>query len=85
MGSLVDFIDSSDFNLRVACLCIVLAPTIWNLLARLEYHTHLLTKLACGNRYLGCYILALWIFFFSLFRDYMFVSSSSSFLCVFQF
>eukprot|EP00762_Andalucia_godoyi_P001677 ANDGO_07089.mRNA.1 Phosphatidyl-N-methylethanolamine N-methyltransferase len=55
-----------------ALIVTVLAPTIWNILARIEYYTHLLTKIAFGSRYLGCYLLAAWIFSFSIYRDYVF-------------
>jgi methylene-fatty-acyl-phospholipid synthase len=65
-------VDFSQPSLHYALLIVFLAPTIWNILARIEYNTHLLTKLACGNKYWGCYMLAVWIFFFSLYRDYVF-------------
>merc|ERR1711976_690342 len=68
LWGLVDFQDPA---FRWAAAVIVLCPLIWNTLARIEYYTHTLTKLACGNRYWGCYALAVWIFSFSLYRDYM--------------
>lgn len=71
METLIDF---SDPLLWRAVACIIAAPLIWNILARLEYKTHLLTFLACGNKYLGCYCLAIWIFCFSSYRDFMFHS-----------
>ncbi|KAG2392254.1 hypothetical protein C9374_012506 [Naegleria lovaniensis] len=66
------YIDLSDKNLHYVAGVTILAPIIWNVLARIEYHTRLLTKLACGNAQLGCYMLAVYIFSFSLFRDYLF-------------
>ena len=66
------YLDFSDKNLFIAIGVIIITPVVWNILARIEYYTHLLTKLACGNRYLGCYILAVYVFGFSLFRDYLF-------------
>ena len=69
MDQLIDF---SDKNLFISIGVIIITPIIWNILARIEYYTHLLTKLACGNKYLGCYILAVYVFGFSLFRDYIF-------------
>lgn len=69
LSQLSSYIDFSQPSLRIAVLLIVLAPTIWNILARLEYYTHILTKLFCGNKKLGCYALALYIFSFSAFRD----------------
>lgn len=47
-------------------------PTFWNIVARLEYSKKVLTKLAGGNRYLGCYILAATIFSLGIFRDYLY-------------
>lgn len=49
----------------------LLCPIVWNSLARLEYHYKAIRTLFCGNRYLGCYALALWIFGFSAYRDYL--------------
>lgn len=46
-------------------------PTFWNVVARTEYNTHFLTKLAGGARR-GCYLLALTIFSLGLFRDWLF-------------
>jgi phosphatidylethanolamine/phosphatidyl-N-methylethanolamine N-methyltransferase len=63
-------IDISSPILIITICLVLLAPIIWNTLARLEYYTHILTKLFLGNRYWGCYALALWIFFFSLYRDF---------------
>jgi phosphatidylethanolamine/phosphatidyl-N-methylethanolamine N-methyltransferase len=75
--AVADYIDFSDFYLQACVVCIILAPTIWNILARIEYFTHIITKIACGNKYLGCYLLTAWIFSFSIFRDYMYVPVSS--------
>lgn len=72
MDIIVQYIHFEDPNLRYAALVIALCPIIWNILARLEFYTHILTKIAFGNRYIGCYLLATWIFFFSLYRDYLF-------------
>ena len=46
-------------------------PIIWNIIARNEYRRRTLTALT-GSRTVGCYLLALWIFSSSLFRDYLF-------------
>lgn len=51
---------------------IAASPIIWNIIARAEYRTHFLTKACGGNKYVGCYILAAWIFFSSLYRDHLF-------------
>ena len=70
--SLNTFINFSDINFAHAAVAIVAAPTIWNIMARLEYRTHLLTKVAFNSKYIGCYLLAIYIFSFSLFRDFLF-------------
>jgi phosphatidylethanolamine N-methyltransferase len=75
MNSVINF---SDPILQKAAIIIILAPVIWNILARIEYHTHLLTKLALGNKYLGCYLLAAYIFLFSVYRDLMFSKALDS-------
>eukprot|EP01080_Neovahlkampfia_damariscottae_P006079 gene6079-10087_t len=72
MDKFTQFIDFTDNNLHLALLTIVAAPTIWNILGRMEFYTHILTKLACGNKYFGCYILAVYIFGFSALRDHFF-------------
>lgn len=68
--NILDFIDYTKPSFLHALVCIVIAPIIWNTIARLEYYTHFLTKIA-RSPYTGCYILALWIFSFSLYRDYV--------------
>lgn len=46
-------------------------PLIWNIVARNEYRRHTIEKLL-GSKRAGCYALAAWIFFSSLYRDYLF-------------
>ena len=54
----------------LCALCIVLAPLIWNILARL---CRVITRGKSKTfQYTCCYILAIWIFSFSSFRDYLF-------------
>jgi phosphatidylethanolamine N-methyltransferase len=67
-SSLVNF---SEPALLPALLIIPYCPTAWNILARLEYRFHVLTKIACGNKYVGCYALAAYIFSSSAYRDYL--------------
>jgi phosphatidylethanolamine N-methyltransferase len=62
----------SEPNLIKAVIVCVLTPVIWNIVARLEFYTHILTKIACNNKYIGAYALAVYIFTFSLYRDYLF-------------
>ena len=57
-----------------AMVSVFLAPFIWNIIGRTEYRYHWLSKLA-GSPRKGCYVLAAWIFGFSVFRDYLFVEA----------
>ena len=57
-----------------AMAAVVGSPLIWNIIARSEYRTHWLTRLA-GGKYRGCYALAVWIFTSSLYRDWLFAQA----------
>lgn len=46
-------------------------PIFWNIVARAEYNTHFLTKIAGGAK-TGCYLLAITIFSLGIFRDYLY-------------
>lgn len=64
-----------DFQKDSFLLClfsIAFNPIFWNIVARAEYKTHVLTKLALGNRKVGCYILAVAIFSLGLIRDHIY-------------
>tara|TARA_R110002050_G_scaffold298648_2_gene462362 strand:+ start:690 stop:1322 length:633 start_codon:yes stop_codon:yes gene_type:complete len=78
MDQLARYIDFNDEQLWFSAATVIAAPVIWNILARLEYFTHILTKIFLGSPYLGCYALAVWIFSFSLFRDYQFMQMMES-------
>jgi phosphatidylethanolamine N-methyltransferase len=58
-------------SLHITIIFIVLCPLQWNILARIEYNTHSITKLF-GTPQRGCYALAVWIFLTSLLRDLIF-------------
>lgn len=60
---------SLEPSLYKALALIAFNPIFWNIAARLEYNTHILTKLAFGNRKWGCYILAATIFSLGIVRD----------------
>jgi methylene-fatty-acyl-phospholipid synthase len=68
----LDYVDYTKPSFLHALGCIVIAPIIWNIIARLEFYTRFLTKITTSP-YVGCYLLALWIFSFSLYRDFMYV------------
>ncbi|CDF35604.1 Phosphatidylethanolamine N-methyltransferase [Chondrus crispus] len=57
-----------------AGLVILLQPIIWNVLARLEHYTRILSK-AFGSPVRGTYALGLWIFAGGIYRDLMFVEA----------
>ncbi|SCU92958.1 LADA_0G00562g1_1 [Lachancea dasiensis] len=69
--SLLSDIDATDKNFQIALFCIVFNPTFWNIVARLEYNTHFITKLT-GSAKRGCYLLAFTIFSLGIVRDYFF-------------
>lgn len=62
-----------NFNasLKFALLSILFNPVFWNIVARLEYNTQILTKLF-KSPYRGCYFLAFTIFTLGLFRDHVY-------------
>lgn len=51
--------------------CIAFNPIFWNIVARLEYNTHFLTKVSGGARN-GCYLLAATIFSLGIYRDFVY-------------
>ncbi|KAK4635416.1 Phosphatidyl-N-methylethanolamine N-methyltransferase [Fulvia fulva] len=69
MASLTDYVNVSEPSFLIAAACIVFNPTFWNVAARTEYSSKTITKLAGGNPYYGCYILAVTIFTIGLIRD----------------
>lgn len=60
-----------DDQLKFALATITFNPVFWNIVARLEYRSHFLTKIA-GGAYRGCYLLAFTIFSLGLFRDHVY-------------
>lgn len=56
--------------LMVAAIAILLAPLIWNTVARIEYYTRIFSRIL--GKHVAAYLLALWIFCFSLYRDLLF-------------
>jgi methylene-fatty-acyl-phospholipid synthase len=61
-------------SITVAAAAVAASPMIWNIVARNEYRRHTMTKLV-GDKYVACYLLAAWIFFSSLVRDYFFLAA----------
>lgn len=58
-------------ELLYSIACIAFNPIFWNIVARLEYNTHFLTKI-CGNAKRGCYLLAFTIFSLGIYRDHVY-------------
>ncbi|KAK6459672.1 second and third steps of methylation pathway for phosphatidylcholine biosynthesis [Scheffersomyces xylosifermentans] len=60
-----------DCSLKYAIATIAFNPIFWNIVARLEYNTHFLTKIAGGAKR-GCYLLAFTIFSLGIYRDHVY-------------
>ncbi|KAJ1923736.1 Phosphatidyl-N-methylethanolamine N-methyltransferase [Tieghemiomyces parasiticus] len=69
LGQLNQLVDWTQPTLWQAVACIVFNPLFWNFAARSEYRHRVITKLAGGSAYFGCYILAVTIFGLGIFRD----------------
>ncbi|KAK9467964.1 phospholipid methyltransferase-domain-containing protein [Lipomyces arxii] len=72
MDAIGIYVDLSKDTLKYSLLSIAFNPIFWNIVARLEYSTHILTKLAFGNAKFGCYGLAVTIFSLGIVRDYLY-------------
>ncbi|EGE06745.1 methylene-fatty-acyl-phospholipid synthase [Trichophyton equinum CBS 127.97] len=70
--SLSQFIDLSQPSLALSAVTIAFNPLFWNIVARQEYNNHFLTKLFSGNKYNGCYFLAVTIFSLGIIRDHLY-------------
>ncbi|KAK2824762.1 hypothetical protein FQN49_007499, partial [Arthroderma sp. PD_2] len=75
--SLVQYIDfsqqslASNKSIQVSAATIAFNPLFWNIVARQEYNNHFLTKIF-GNKYNGCYFLAVTIFSLGIIRDHLY-------------
>lgn len=63
--------------LKNTLTAIAFNPIFWNLVARTEYKSHVLTKVAGGAK-AGCYLLAFTIFVLGLFRDHIYQQALES-------
>jgi phosphatidylethanolamine/phosphatidyl-N-methylethanolamine N-methyltransferase len=70
--SKIGTIDWALPSLTTAACAIAFNPIYWNIIAQAEYRTHFLTKIFRGNRYYGCYFLAITIFSLGILRDHLF-------------
>ncbi|CAG8509988.1 7193_t:CDS:2 [Ambispora gerdemannii] len=71
-ASFLDYIDLNEKSLLISFVSITFNPIFWNHVARREYKTKFITRLAGGNAFLGCYALAVTIFSLGIFRDYLY-------------
>lgn len=55
----------------IAACGIAASPLIWNIVVQNEHKKHTMEKFF-GGKYRACYVMAAWIFFSSLYRDYLF-------------
>ena len=70
-------LDDSNF-FPWAFVAIALGPFTWNIIARLEYRTHFLSRIFGGNRLVANYVLAFYILAVGFYRDYAFTAAVSS-------
>ncbi|KAK9472991.1 phospholipid methyltransferase-domain-containing protein [Dipodascopsis tothii] len=68
----MEYVDLSQKTLYICAGSVLFNPTFWNIVARAEYRSHVLTKLAGGNAKLGCYGLAVTIFSLGILRDFLY-------------
>ena len=61
----------SDPLLLAAIFFAFFNPVAWNVGGRIEYRTHLLTKICGGRKHLACYIFAAYIFTIGMIRDFV--------------
>jgi len=65
------WIDFQQISFFVSVFTILFAVVVWNILGRLEYHFRIFTRLF-GSKFRGCYVIALYIFCFSFYRNLAF-------------
>ncbi|CAR29167.1 hypothetical protein ZYGR_0Z00880 [Zygosaccharomyces rouxii] len=68
---LLNDVDFDKPSFRITMYFIIFNPVFWNIVARLEYHTHFLSRFT-GSARSGCYTLAGSIFLLGLGRDVYF-------------
>ncbi|KAL1975632.1 hypothetical protein VTN31DRAFT_4024 [Thermomyces dupontii] len=66
--TLSNYVDFSQRSFKIAALSIAFNPIFWNIAARTEYNTRLLTKIF-RSPYTGCYALGITIFSLGILRD----------------
>ena len=64
-------VNLTDVHFWWAAFFIVFNPVFWNIVARLEHKTRILTRLCCGQSKLACALLGLVIILLGLWRDHL--------------
>lgn len=67
-------VDITDEVFWQAAIIILLHPLLWNIIARVEYYTHIIRTI-CRKPEIGVYLLALWIVVVGCYRDALFVAA----------
>lgn len=72
------FFQSYDVNIRdsyflAALFFAFFNPMAWNAIGRLEYKTHLFTRVLAGQKRTACYFFAAFIFIIGIVRDFMYL------------
>ncbi|SPO05033.1 probable OPI3 - methylene-fatty-acyl-phospholipid synthase [Cephalotrichum gorgonifer] len=70
-----DLVDLDQRSLYISAFSIMFNPLFWNIVARQEYRTRILTRIFAGNSRAACYFLAATIFSLGLVRDYVYKSA----------
>ncbi|KAI9175799.1 Phosphatidyl-N-methylethanolamine N-methyltransferase [Blastocladiella emersonii ATCC 22665] len=68
-------VDWSQPSLSIAAGSVAFNPTFWNIVARAEHRSQILTRLAGGSALAGCYALAATIFSLGILRDYLYAAA----------
>ncbi|KAL6940561.1 hypothetical protein ACO0QE_004468 [Hanseniaspora vineae] len=71
ISKVISNVDFSNKHYQLALSLVVINPTIWNVVARLEYKHKIFSKIT-GSPKRACYGLAITIFTLGLIRDYYF-------------
>ncbi|CAG8557529.1 13646_t:CDS:2 [Funneliformis caledonium] len=69
---ILDHIDFSQTSFWISFASITFNPLFWNIAARKEHKTRVISRFVGGNPYVGCYCLALMIFSLGIFRDFLY-------------
>jgi methylene-fatty-acyl-phospholipid synthase len=72
MDALSQYINFKEPTLWYSLAFILFNPTFWNVVGRAEYHTRMIRKAFCGNKYFAIYFFAVVIFSLGIARDWVY-------------